>query len=123
MFEAETQLRQTQQLAERGYVGESEVESSRRQLDVIREAYATQIRLLQIELQEAQLAYKAATQHLDRLKKLYEAKAASVSELAEAQHRADGAKLSVERAKTLLDLYRKVDPTDPPQEQPAREEG
>jgi hypothetical protein len=91
-------------------------------LAVIREELAAQIRLLELELKKAETAADPAVEPLERVKKLHsEAKTITDSEMAEVQRDADMAKLDVERARTALELYRKVDPREPAQPVPAEE--
>jgi hypothetical protein len=122
LHEAEEEFGQAMKLEEKGYASAATVESSRRQLAIIRQEYAAQIRLLELELKEAELAADAAVEHRDRQKRLREAGIVTSSEMAEAQLDADTAQLGVERAKTLLELYRKAGHTEQPQLEPVDEE-
>jgi len=89
--------------------------SWQRMYDLARAEYEAQIRLLELELKDAESAFTSAAGHLTRLGAAGPAVSDSESKLAEGQRALDAARARVERAKTLLDLYRKVDPGDSPQ--------
>ncbi len=114
--EVEAELQRVVNLEDRGYASAAAVESSRRQLAIIRWEYATQIRVLELELKEAQTARETA------FRVLTQARALSESERIEKHGEGRTARLRAERAKTLLELYRKVGPTEPPPLEPVDEE-
>lgn len=120
LSEAEAGLKHVMQLEKKGYAAADAVESSRRQLTVMRGEYAAQLRLLELELQQAESTADAATKGYERLRPLY--RSSTTPELVDAGREADIARLRAERLKTLLELYRKVDLTDQPHLKPVDEE-
>jgi capsule polysaccharide export protein KpsE/RkpR len=114
LSEAEAGLKHLTQLNEKGYANAAAVESARRNLDILREEFTAQIRLLELELERAETAAQAASQDHDRLQRLHENRVVSDAELAEAQLQAATADLDVQRIQTLLELYRKAGPASPP---------
>jgi len=75
---------------------------------VIRDQFAAQIRLLELEMQSQQAALAAAQQQAKRAQTLQDQKAISEEEAAQATLHLDQAKIRLEQMQTLLDLYRKV---------------
>lgn len=85
------------------------VEARRRDLAFLREEYAAQLRLLELELQDAQLALDSAAQQVADAKKLFEKGIETKDSLLARERAVQEAKLRINRATTLLDLYRKAD--------------
>jgi len=111
--EAEAELKRLTELKEKGFATAAAVESARRNLAMLRDEYAAQIRLLELELEEAVNAREAAAEHCEVLARLHKAGGASQSEVLESTRAVRTAELRIERVHTLLDLYRKVGQTDP----------
>jgi hypothetical protein len=108
-------------LAAKTKVKERAVADAQRKLDFARQEYAAQIRLLELEFRDAQSALQTAQQKYARIEWIAAKNpgALSQSERIEAQRPVDAASLRLERAKTLLDLYRKADPRSVAAETPA----
>jgi hypothetical protein len=100
---------------------DQQLREPQRRLDFIREEYAAQLRLLELDLQDAQSVLDSAASRLAATKAAFEKSPRSsvLRQTEQAEARAEAAaRLRVEKAKTLLELYRKADPksatADPP---------
>jgi len=91
-----------------------------RRLAFIREEYAAQLRLLELELLDAESSVQSAGKERDDKKTLVDSGEYPITTLREAQRAYDAARLRLDKAKTLLDLYRKADPKAPAAEPPAK---
>ncbi len=80
-------------------------------LSLIRDEYAARIRLLELEVQEADATLKVAGQSLARTKAFFEGGQASSTDMDQATLSHGRAKVRLEKAQTLLDLYRKAGAT------------
>jgi hypothetical protein len=103
---------------------ERALRAPQQQLAFAREEYATQLRLLELELQDAESAAKAAEANYQSTRTLVKNNIVPQSKLNEALQGMESARIRIERAKTLLDLYRKADTAksaddSAPGEQPA----
>jgi Bacterial type II/III secretion system short domain len=83
---------------------------AQRKLDFAREEYAAQIRLLELEVLDAESAVKAAQTKRQATVTAYERGAATRTALNEEERDTQAAQIRLDRAKTLLELYRKADP-------------
>ena len=84
------------------------VEAARRQLQSLRDEYQAQLRLLQLELDDAKLAFESAAKEHKRATQLEQQNIISSSEL-DRQKIAEGqARLRLQQLETLYELYRKV---------------
>ena len=88
------------------------VQRAERDLAFLRDEYAAQLRLLELEVEEAKSAAEAAAKQwrLFSVSGTAETEAIRASKLAEAEQAERAAHGRLERAKTLLNLYRKADP-------------
>jgi hypothetical protein len=91
--------------AERAQTRQKIIDRSQRDLDFLREEYDAQMRLLELEVKDAQSAVEAANREVDRL-----SHSGVSSRSNEAKRALEAATLKLERGKTLLELYRKADP-------------
>ena len=93
---------------------------SRHDLAALRDEFGTQLRLLELNLADAKQALDAAVRKRDMAKILHERGIAPVSELADADRAVEAAQNALERAQTVLDLYRKIElPPDIEEPNPA----
>jgi hypothetical protein len=90
---------------------EGHLREPQRRLAFVREEYAAQVKLLELELQEAASAAKAAQENYQSTMTLVKKNIVPESKIIDARQGIESAQIRVERAKTLLDLYRKADPT------------
>jgi hypothetical protein len=95
---------------------------NRRDLAFLREEYGAQIRLLELEVQDAQSAFVAAEKERGISKALHMSASVPLSRVNEAERAAEAAKLRLERSKTMLELYTKADPIQKAPEKSASEE-
>ena len=84
-------------------------EKVRQDLAALRDEFDTQVRLLELNLADAKQALDAAVGKRDMAKILHERGIAPVSELADAERAVEAAQNALERAQTVLDLYRKIE--------------
>jgi multidrug resistance efflux pump len=84
-----------------------------KELKFIREEFASQIRLLELALQDAQSKAETAKQNARRIEQLQSNRVVSQEEAEKARQSASSAQSSVDQIVTLLDLYRKADPAKP----------
>jgi hypothetical protein len=117
-WESELPRRQEELVA--GRADESFVEGARRGLeaekrkrDLARVEYAAQIHLLELELKDAESAFAAAEGEQKMAEALFRSATLPRSKFTEAERTLEMAKLRIERAKTLLELYLKADPKNP----------
>ena len=75
--------------------------------------YHTQLRLLQFDVEEAQLAVEPLQQKRDRMKRLDEAGYAPFSEVTQAASDISIAKIKVQRAEEMLKLYADIEAQEP----------
>jgi uncharacterized protein (TIGR03067 family) len=95
--------------AEAGNATRDELTTAQERYLLIREELAAQLQLLELELRDAQGQMELSAEELARREKLYQAQAISQSELGQAQRDLTSARFRADRAKTLLELFRKVD--------------
>jgi hypothetical protein len=126
MPDASMILRSAEQFRERLKKAQNEVESLSRvvgkehpslkdsewKLRAVRTEYAAQLRLLELELQSAELTLHAASEAHRRTEALLKSKAATPSQVAQRKLELEQARVRVEQLKTLYDLYRKADSAD-----------
>lgn len=95
---------------------------ARQELAALRAEFDTQVRLLELNVADAKQALDAAVRKRDLTKSLHERGVVPVSELADVERAVSAAQHALERAETILELYRKVElptgneepkPTDP----------
>jgi uncharacterized protein (TIGR03067 family) len=111
--------------AEAGYATQEELATAQKRQALIREELATQLRLLELELSDAEQAVESSTEELNRRERLLRRQAISPSELAAARQDASTARNRLDRTKALLELYLKIDlpqPADRDPSPPAGEE-
>lgn len=89
------------------------LERARRDQQLARDELDTQIKLLQIELQDAESELAAATIKYKNTDALYEKKVVSQAERDLERRSVDQAQNRAKKAKVLLDLYQKIDPPQP----------
>lgn len=89
---------------------EEAIQRDQRELDFLREQYAAQIRLLELEVNDAASAVEVAQNAELNARKLHDAGAIPSRQFGETTRALEAAKLRLERANTLLELYRKADP-------------
>lgn len=96
---------------------------ARQELAALRAEFDTQVRLLELNVADAKQALDAAVRKRDLTKSLHERGVVPVSELADVERAVSAAQHALERAETILDLYRKIElptgneepkPADPP---------
>ncbi len=87
----------------------ADLRSWQNKLDLAKAEYAAQVKLLDSNLHSAEIAADAAQRSLDRTTKLFERGVTPASSLDEVRRDAQETEARVQRAKTLLDLYRRVD--------------
>ena len=92
--------------------------SNERRLAFLREEYAAQLHLLELEVQDAQSAVQGAESTVHQTQKLFENKVVSRSELEVTERISEAAQRRLDRAKTLLELYRKADPKNAADREP-----
>jgi hypothetical protein len=80
------------------------------ELAFVREEFASQIRLLELALQDAQSRAEVANQNARRIEQLVSKGAATQEEVEKARQGASSAQHQAAQLTTLLDLYRKADP-------------
>src|SRR5205807_7450243 len=93
---------------------QSELEAKQRQWAVAKETLATQIKLLEIDLAAAELQLEHASDEESRARALKDRHAISTEEYNQKRLDQKKAVLQVERARTLLELYRNVLPDQKP---------
>jgi hypothetical protein len=81
-----------------------------RRLKWVRDQYDAQLRLLELELKDAASAVESAKKAEEVARILHQQGRTQFNQLNDAQRALEAATLRVERANTLLDLYRKADP-------------
>jgi arsenate reductase-like glutaredoxin family protein len=86
--------------------------TAHRNLAIHRDELAAQIRLLKLELKDAESAAELAAHELQRLEPLVRSGVVAKSKLLKARRDAEAAQLRTDRARTLLELYRKVESPD-----------
>ncbi|MBW8884992.1 MAG: hypothetical protein JF612_09510 [Planctomycetia bacterium] len=97
---------------DRAKAKERQLKDAEQRLELARAEYAAQIRLLELEMKDAASAVQSAQKAEQLARSLRERNpaAVSLSQLNEAQRALEGAQLRLERANTLVELYRKADP-------------
>jgi multidrug resistance efflux pump len=96
------------------------LQTARQNLAIPRDDLAAQIRLLELELKDATSAAASAALSVERLTPLYRQGTVPLSPITKAHRDFQAAQLRVQRARTLLELYRKVgSPDDQKQDRPA----
>ena len=95
------------------------MQTARRSLASYRDGLAAQIQLLKLELKDAESAFASAAADLERFKPLTSLGVVAKSAASKAQRNFEVAELRVGRARTLLELYRKVDSPDEKRDRPA----
>jgi hypothetical protein len=88
-----------------------------------REEFAAQLRLLEIEVRDATNEFNTANNKRNLVTALFQSNSISKAEKVEVDRVAEKTKLRLERANTLLELYRKADPKNAPVTQPAESPG
>ncbi len=88
---------------------------NQRDLAFLREEYAAQLRLLQLEVQDAKSAFDTANQQRELLaqKESKDRGSTSRENVLTVERAIEEARLKLQRAETLLDIYRKADPKQP----------
>jgi hypothetical protein len=86
------------------------LQSARKRLEFVRAEYAAQIRLLELEVNAAKAELKNAEEGAQIAEAGFRAAKKPRSAVIEARQPIVAARLRLERATTLLDLYRKADP-------------
>ncbi len=84
------------------------LEDARRQLQAHRAAHAASIRLLELELKDAESALGAYTQDLTRIKQLAEQEIISTKEVRDGERKVAAAQLRLDRARALLEFWNKL---------------
>ncbi len=95
---------------------DEQIQAFQQRLDLARAEYDAQIRLLELEVKDAQSAVEAADREVDRL-----SRSGVSSRSNEAKRALEAATVKLQRAKTLLELYRKADPQQATEVKPAAE--
>jgi hypothetical protein len=95
---------------DRQKVKDEQVQSLRRQLEFARDEYNAQMRLLQLEVEDSQSEVQAAEAACAAQSRRYRAGEATQDEFNRSERARQASQLRLERAKTLLELYRKADP-------------
>jgi len=81
---------------------------AQRRLNLVREEFAAQVHLLELEVRTTEAAAATAQEELQRLTSLFKSGAAPASEVSDAKLKAEQASVRLEQAKTLLQLYLKA---------------
>lgn len=113
-----------EQLVKEGLRPLADLEAARaavKQMQILQDEYAAQIRLIELTLQEASEAYSVEQKHFSDAEKLQQAGAISSSEYDEQRLATRRAELAVQRLETLLTLYKSIGQpqTPPPASMPA----
>jgi hypothetical protein len=95
---------------EKTQLKEKMVRDAEQRLRLAQAEYAAQIRLLQLELQDATSAVSAAEQQSKLAKEMHKVRPDRNEQVISSERTLQDAQLREERAKTLLDLYQQVDP-------------
>lgn len=94
---------------ERAETFREEIKRDRRELDLLQKEHAARMRLMQIDLKQAQTEVESAQTDFSRLEKLKGQNVVPASEFDKARRELESAELRLERAKTVYDLFHEID--------------
>ncbi len=87
--------------------------SEQRDWNLAWSAYQSKVRLLRLDLEEAELAHESLTGELNRMRQHPDQGAFSVSEVQRTESRLAIARINVQRAEEMLQLYADIETTEP----------
>lgn len=111
---AEAKLQHSSRLSSRGFVSPATLAADERRLKALQAEYAAQLRLLELELQSAEVAMQTSKAESQRAEELLRigAVGGGVQEAERRKREAEQARVRLEQLKTLYELYRAAGKTD-----------